>query len=98
MAQPFSPKHSTNLQISNVIDALGQTEPELFGQGNAILMPVQYSDRLASVICDSSLGETIPTKLGTLRTRLMRVARKHADAQIAYWRELYAYELPNRRK
>jgi hypothetical protein len=98
MAQPFSPKHSTNLQISTVIDAIGQTEPELFGQGNATLMPVQYSDRLASVICDSSLGETIPTKLETTRTRLMRVARKHADAQVAYWRELYAYELPYKRK
>lgn len=98
MAQPFSPKHSTNLQISTVIDAIGQTEPELFGQGNATLMPVQYSDRLALVICDSSLGMTIPTKLGTLRTRLMRVARKHASTQIAYWRELYAYQLPYKRK
>ena len=98
MAQPFSPKHSTNLQISNVIEALGQTEPDLFGMGNAVLMPVQYSERLALVICNSSLGETIPTKLETIRTRLMRVARKHADAQIAYWRELYAYQLPNKRK
>jgi hypothetical protein len=59
MAQPFSPKHSTNLQISNVIEALGQTEPDLFGEGNAVLMPVQYSDRLALVICDRSLGERI---------------------------------------
>ena len=98
MAHPFSGKYSTNLQIGEVIDALAQTEPDLFGEGNATLMPVQYSDRLASVICDSSLGETIPTKLETTRTRLMRVARKHADAQVAYWRELYAYELPYKRK
>ena len=47
MAHPFSRKHSTNLQISNVIDALAQTEPELFGEGNAVLMPVTHSTRLA---------------------------------------------------
>ena len=46
MAHPFSRKHSTNLQISNVIDALAQTEPELFGEGNAVLMPVTHSARL----------------------------------------------------
>ena len=46
MAYPFSRKHSTNLQISNVIDALAQTEPELFGEGNAVLMPVTHSTRL----------------------------------------------------
>jgi hypothetical protein len=46
MAHPFSRKHSTNLQISNVIDALAQTEPELFGEGNAVLMPVTHSTRL----------------------------------------------------
>ena len=62
MAQPFSPKHSTNLQISNVIDALAQTEPDLFGQGNAILMPVQHSDHLALVICDRSLGMRLDGK------------------------------------
>jgi hypothetical protein len=59
MAMPFSPKHSTNLQIGEVIDALAQTEPDLFGEGDATLMPVQYSDRLALVICDRSLGEPI---------------------------------------
>ena len=46
MAHPFSPKHSTNLQISEVIDALAQTDPELFGEGNAVLMPVTHSTRL----------------------------------------------------
>ena len=61
MAHPFSRKHSTNLQIGIVIDAIAQTEPDLFGEGNAVLMPVQYSDRLALVICDRSLGERINT-------------------------------------
>ena len=34
---------SRNLQISEVIDAIAQTEPELFGKGTATLMPVKYS-------------------------------------------------------
>ena len=46
MAHPFSRKHSTNLQIGIVIDAIAQTEPELFGEGNAVLMPVTHSTRL----------------------------------------------------
>ena len=53
---------SHNLQIAEVIDAIAQTEPDLFGQGNAILMPVQYSDRLALVICDRSLGTRLDGK------------------------------------
>ena len=32
-----------NLQIGEVIDAIAQTEPELFGKGTATLMPVKYS-------------------------------------------------------
>jgi hypothetical protein len=46
MSHPFSRKPSTNLQISEVIDALAQTDPELFGEGNAVLMPVTHSTRL----------------------------------------------------
>jgi hypothetical protein len=46
MAHPFSRKHSTNLQIGIVIDAIAQTEPDLFGQGNAVLMPVTHSTTL----------------------------------------------------
>ena len=34
---------SRNLQISEVIDAIAQTEPELFSKGTATLMPVKYS-------------------------------------------------------
>ena len=34
---------SRNLQIGEVIDAITQTEPELFGKGTATLMPVKYS-------------------------------------------------------
>ena len=34
---------SHNLQIGEVIDAIAQTEPELFGKGTATLMSVKYS-------------------------------------------------------
>jgi len=46
MAHPFGREHSTNLQIGIVIDAIAQTEPDLFGQGNAVLMPVTHSTML----------------------------------------------------
>jgi len=47
MPFPFAPrKDSHNLQIPEIIDAIAQTEPDLFGEGNAVLMPVTYSPRL----------------------------------------------------
>jgi hypothetical protein len=46
MSFPFTRrKYSHNLQISEVIDAIAQTEPDLFGEGNAVLMPVTHSSR-----------------------------------------------------
>ena len=47
---------SHNLQIGEVIDAISQTEPELFGKSTAILMPVNHVDRLDIPICDSRLN------------------------------------------
>jgi hypothetical protein len=47
MSHPFARrKESHNLQIPEIIDAIAQTEPELFGEGNAVLMPVTHSARL----------------------------------------------------
>lgn len=47
MPFPFRPrKVSHNLQIPEMIDAIAQTEPDLFGEGNAVLMPVTHSPRL----------------------------------------------------
>ena len=47
MPFPFRPrKYSHNLQIPEIIDAIAQTEPDLFGEGNAVLMPVTHSTRL----------------------------------------------------
>ena len=95
MPAPFRPrKESHNLQITEVINALADTEPDLFGNGTATLMPVTYSDSTAVVICDNTLGQTVGTKLDAISVRLMKVARSHANAQILYWRELGAYELP----
>ena len=47
---------SRNLQIGEVIDAIAQTEPELFGKGAATLMPVNHVDKLDIPICDSHLN------------------------------------------
>jgi hypothetical protein len=47
---------SHNLQIGEVIDAISQTEPELFGKSTAMLMPVNHVDRLDIPICDSRLN------------------------------------------
>ena len=47
---------SRNLQISEVIDAIAQTEPELFGKGTATLMSVNYVDKLDIPICNSHLN------------------------------------------
>jgi hypothetical protein len=85
---------SHNLQVSEVINALADTEPDLFGNGTATLMPVTYSDSATVVICDNTLGQTVGTKLDAISARLMKVARSHANAQVRYWRELGAYELP----
>ena len=51
---------SRNLQISEVIDAIAQTEPELFGKGAATLMPVNHVDKLDIPICDSHLNNLTP--------------------------------------
>ena len=95
MPAPFRPrKESHNLQITEVIDAIAQSDPDLFDNKTATLMPVTYSDSTAVVICDNTLGQTVGTKLDAISVRLMKVARSHANAQILYWRELSAYELP----
>ena len=60
MAHPFSRKSSINLQIGEVIDALGQADPELFGEGNAVLMPVEHRDKLDIAICDAHLNNLTP--------------------------------------
>ena len=49
-----------NLQISTVVDAIAQTEPELFGKSGAELMPVKYLGKLDIPICDSHLNDLVP--------------------------------------
>lgn len=60
MPHPFRPrKESHNLQIVEIIDAIAQTEPELFGVGTATLMPVKHSARLT--LADDLYTPTIST-------------------------------------
>ena len=51
---------SRNLQISEVIDAIAQTEPELFGKSAATLMSVKHSGRLDIPICDAHINNLTP--------------------------------------
>ena len=103
MASPFQPSdHSINLQIRDVIDAIGQTEPELFGQGNAVLMPVEYRDNLDIAICDAHLNNLIPydvptpaheTETTAIVGRMHRIARWHGALQANFERELFGAPL-----
>lgn len=59
--QPFGRQKAThNLQIGEVIDAIAQTEPELFGKSSATLMPVVYSNSLSIPICDAHIANWMP--------------------------------------
>lgn len=49
-----------NLRIGEVIDAMAQTEPELFGRGTATLVSVKHSDRLDIPICDAHINNLTP--------------------------------------
>ncbi len=49
-----------NLQISMVVDAIAQTEPELFGKGTATLMAVKHTDKLDIPICGKHLNDLTP--------------------------------------
>ncbi len=92
MAFSPNPNDSHNLQISEVINSLADSEPELFNNETATLMAVKHSESVAlgkPVICDKRLNKTLETpELTTLRHTLMEWARSHADEQARYWREL----------
>jgi hypothetical protein len=61
MPAPFRPVLKThNLQIAEVIDAIAQTEPDLFGEGSATLMPVKHSASLDIPICNAHIANWIP--------------------------------------
>ena len=47
---------SHNLQIGEVIDAIAQSDPDLFNNETAILMPVKYRKKLDIPICDAHLN------------------------------------------
>ena len=61
MPVPFRSVSKThNLQIAEVIDAIAQTEPDLFGEGSATLMPVKHSASLDIPICNAHVANWTP--------------------------------------
>ncbi len=54
MPYPFTPrKHTHNLQVAEVIDAIAQADPDLFINETATLMPVKVSARLEHIDTDN---------------------------------------------
>ena len=103
MPAPFRPrKESHNLQIREVIDAIAQSDPDLFDNENATLMLVEYRDKLDIAICDAHLNNLTPYDAPThaLKTattaivgRMHRIARWHGALQANFERELFGAPL-----
>lgn len=103
MPFPFTPrKQSHNLQISEVIDAIAQADPDLFDNDNATLMPVEYRDKLNIVICDAHLNNLTPydapapapeTATTAIVGRMNHIARWHGALQANFERELFGAPL-----
>lgn len=54
MSSPFEPRRrSHNLQIAEVVNALADSEPDLFDNESAALMPVKVSARLDRIDTDN---------------------------------------------
>jgi len=93
---------SHNLQIREVIDAIAQSDPDLFDNENATLMPVEYRDKLDIAICDAHLNNLTPYDAPTLALktattaivgRMHRIARWHGALQANFERELFGAPL-----
>ena len=103
MPAPSRPrKESHNLQIAEVIDAIAQSDPDLFDNENATLMPVEYRDKLDIAICDAHLNNLTPydapapalkTATTAIVGRMHRIARWHGALQANFERELFGAPL-----
>ena len=101
MPAPFRPrKESHNLQIREVIDAIAQSDPDLFDNENATLMPVEHRDKLDIAICDAHLNNLTPydapapeTATTAIVGRMHRIARWHGALQANFERELFGESL-----
>lgn len=66
---------SHNIQIRGIINMAAQAEPELFGQTNAVLMPVK---------------ENTPSGNAKLiAARMLQCAEWHAEQQIEFWNDFF---------
>lgn len=104
MSSPFArlsrQNESYNLQICEVINALADSDPDLFDNETATLMPVEYHDKLDIAICDAHLNSLTPYDAPTHKTattaivgRMHRIARWHGALQANFERELFGAPL-----
>lgn len=104
MSSPFArlsrQNESHNLQICEVINALADSDPDLFDNETATLMPVEYHDKLDIAICDAHLNNLTPYDAPTHKTattaivgRMHRIARWHGALQANFERELFGAPL-----
>jgi len=56
-------QESHNLQIGEVIDAIAQSDPDLFYNNTATLMPVEHCGKLDIPICDAHITNFDSIKL-----------------------------------
>ena len=98
MSSPLSPRRrSHNLQIAQVINTLADSDPDLFDNETATLMPVEYRDNLDIAICDAHLNNLTPydapAPAPAIVGRMHRIARWHGALQANFERELFGAPL-----
>ena len=103
MSSPLRPRRrSHNLQIAEVVNTLADSDPDLFDNENATLMPVEHRDKLDIAICDAHLNNLTPydaptpapeTATTAIVGRMHRIARWHGALQANFERELFGAPL-----
>ena len=101
VSSPLSPRRrSHNLQIAQVINTLADSDPDLFDNETATLMPVEYRDNLDIAICDAHLNNLTPydapapeTGTTAIVGRMHQIARWHGALQANFESELFGAPL-----
>lgn len=60
MTKLLQKSDSTNIQISDLVHAMAVSEPCLFGNSTANLMPVEYSDKVDITMCIAHINNWTP--------------------------------------
>ena len=60
MTKLLQKSDSTNIQISDLVHAMALSEPCLFGNSTANLMPVEHYDKVDIIICNAHLNNWTP--------------------------------------